>query len=434
MTQPTDIPSQPRRFNDAASSRHAPEKVRVTLGIVPLTDCAPIVIAQEKGFFEREGIDVLISREASWATIRDKVTFGILDGAQMLAPMPIAATLGASGFEKPMITAMSLGLNGNAITVSNELYARMAEADPAAMLHRPVSAAGLGKVIARGGEPLTFATVFPFSSHHYQLRYWMAAAGINPDRDLRLIIIPPSQMVQTLQEGAIDGYCVGEPWNELAVRLGAGRRLISCYDIWNNAPEKVLGVTRDWAMKYPGTHSAMLRALLRAGQWLDEPGNRAEAVAIITQPQYVSVPPEVMTSMAGVPGAGLLPAHNVFFRYAATFPWRSHAVWYITQMMRWGQLDEAVNVREVAQQVYRPDLYRAAAAQLGLAFPTCDDKTEGLHAGAWTLNDATQPMTMGPDRFCDLRPFDPAQPLDYLNRADVGSVVINPASLAAANA
>lgn len=421
------------------TTRREPEKPRVTLGIIPLTDCAPIVIAQERGFFEREGLEVTISREGSWSTIRDKVTFGALDGAHMLGPMPIAATLGVSGFEKPMVTALSLSLNGNAITVSNELYERMTQADPAAMQRHPIAASALKKVIQQRSDPLTFATVFPFSSHHYELRYWLAAAGINPDTDLRLIVVPPPQMVQTIQEGEIDGFIVGEPWNELAVKLGAGRSIITGYEIWNNAPEKVLGVTREWALRFPQTHRAMVRALLGASQWLDEPGNRAEAVSIITQPQYVSVPPEVMTSMLGVgshlrdAAPALLPDANVFHRFAATFPWRSHAVWFITQMMRWGQIDEAVNIRQIAEEVYRPDVYRAAASDLGLPCPTIDYKTEGLHAEGWTLTDATQPIELGPDRFCDLRPFDPASALAYLNQFAVGSLLIDPTALAAAN-
>ncbi len=415
------------------------EQPRVTLGIVPLTDCAPIVIAQEKGFFSREGLEVTISREGSWSTIRDKVTFGALDGAHMPAPMPIAATLGVSGFEKPMIAAMSLSLNGNAITVSNELYDRMMQADPVAMQRQPASAVALKKVIAQRSDPLTFATVFPFSSHHYQLRYWLAAAGINPDADVRLIIVPPPQMVQTLQEGEIDGYCVGEPWNELAIKVGAGKIVISCHDIWNNAPEKVLGVTRDWAQRNPRTHQAILRALLSAARWLDDAGNGEEAVEIITQPQYVSVPPEVMGSLTGAADfrragfANHVPNCNVFHRHAATFPWRSHAVWFITQMMRWGQIDEAVNIRQIAAEAYRPDLHRIAAGDLGLPCPGIDYKTEGTHVDPWTLADAHAPIRLGADRFCDLRPFDPANPIDYLHQFPVGSMLIDPTALAAAN-
>ena len=189
------------------------EKRELTLGFIPLTDCAPLVVAKEKGYFEQYGLDVALSKETSWANIRDKVSIGILDGAQMLAGMPIAMSLGICPMAKPMVTALSMDLNGNAITVSNELFNRMQEIDPKGMAERPISARALKRVIeadkAAGQEPLTFAMVFPFSSHNYELRYWMAAAGIDPDKDVRLVVVPPPQMVGNLEKGAIDGYCVG---------------------------------------------------------------------------------------------------------------------------------------------------------------------------------------------------------------------------------
>lgn len=204
------IPPWLRRVAYMGSS--APEKPRLTLGFIPLTDCAPLVIALEKGWFARYGLDVVLSKETSWANIRDKVVIGILDGAQMLAPMPIASTLGLGPVERPTITALSLDLNGNAITVSQTLYSEMRALDPAGMTRRPFGAEPLRRVIqeraTRGEAPLTFAVVFPVSTHAYQLRYWMGAAGIDPDRDLRLIVVPPPQMVSQLKAGHIDGFCV----------------------------------------------------------------------------------------------------------------------------------------------------------------------------------------------------------------------------------
>lgn len=211
------------------------EKPQITLGFIPLTDCAPLVIGHEKGFFEQYGLRVSLSKETSWANVRDKVAMGFLDGAQTLASMPIAMSAGNGPIEKPMISALTLDLNGNAITVSEALYQRMLAADPQAMQARPLSARALKTVLdadrQAGCEPLTFAVVFPTSTHNYELRYWMAAAGIDPDRDVRLEVIPPPQMVNAMRSGRIDGYCVGEPWNELAVKEGLGRVMITKYEL-----------------------------------------------------------------------------------------------------------------------------------------------------------------------------------------------------------
>jgi ABC-type nitrate/sulfonate/bicarbonate transport system substrate-binding protein len=401
------------------------EKTRLTLGFMPLTDCAPLAVALEKGYFRKYGLDVTLSREVSWANIRDKVMAGVLDGAHMLASMPIATALGLGEVRRPTITALSLDLNGNAITVSPELYRRMQEADPAALAERPPSARALARVIeadrAAGREPLFFATVFPCSTHEYLLRYWLASAGIHPDRDVRLVVIPPPYMVEALRSGDIDGYCVGEPWNEQAVALGLGRCLVTDCEIWNNKPEKVFGVDQEWAERHPNTHKALLMALLEVAQWIDRPENRMEVVEILAREDYVNAPQDVVKmSMIGSFRYALdqdpvpLPDFNVFYRHAATFPWRSHAVWFLTQMLRWGQLREPLNILEVAEQVYRPDLYREAARELGLPYPTVDGKPEGQHSVPHILEQATAPLLLGPDRFVDGRVFDPQDPLGYL--------------------
>jgi nitrate/nitrite transport system substrate-binding protein len=268
----------------------------------------------------------------------------------------------------------------------------------------------------------------------------MAAAGIDPDRDVQLIVIPPPQMVATLESKAIDGYCVGEPWNARAVTAGIGHTLITSYEIWNNSPEKVFGVNREWAEKYPNTHRAALMALIEAAQWMDQPANREEVVRIISRPMYVNAPEDVVKmSMTGTfrYAAGEaprpLPDFNVFHRYAANFPWRSHATWFLTQMLRWGQIEQPLDIRATAAAVYRPDLYRDAAKALGVPAPSLDDKTEGTHAAPWTLNEASAPIAMGPDRFFDGRIFDPARPIDYLAGFDIHSPDIALAALAAVN-
>jgi len=428
-----------------AGEKGGPEKKDVTFGIIPLTDCAPIVVAAEKGYFRKYGLNATVSKEASWANIRDKVAIGALDGAHMLAGMPIAATLGVGAVPKATVTAFSMDLNGNGITVSNDLYERMVKADPAAMKERPLTARALKKVIdadkKAGKSPMTFAMVFPVSTHNYEIRYWMASAGIDPDNDVRLIVIPPPQMVANLQSRNIDGYCVGEPWNERAVTAGIGHTLITNYEIWNNNPEKVFGVNKEWADKYPNTHKAAVMALIEAAQWMDKPENRAEVVKIISQKSYVNAPEDVVKmSMTGTfryskgEAPRPLPDFNVFYRYAATFPWRSHAEWFITQMIRWGQIEKPLNIKKVAADVYRPDIYREAAKALGVPVPTIDHKVEGKHAGNWSLTQATQPIPMGPDKFFDGMAFDPARPIDYLKGFKVKNMKVDLAALAKLNA
>jgi two-component system, oxyanion-binding sensor len=421
------------------------EKTRLSLGFIPLTDCAPLVMAQEKGYFARYGLDVALSKEASWANIRDKVSIGALDGGHMLAGMPIAATLGVGAMRKPTVTAFSMDLNGNAITVSNALYERMLEADPEAMAERPTSARALKKVIeadkAAGRPPMTFAAVFPVSTHYYELTYWMAAAGIDPVQDVRIIIIPPPQMVANLRARNVDGYCVGEPWNMRAVDAGIGRVLISNHEIWNNNPEKVLGLNEEWVEQNPNTHKALVMALIETNRWMDQPENRMEVVRTISRRAYVNAPEDVVKmSMTGTlnyardEDPAPMPDFNVFYRYAATFPWRSHAEWFITQMLRWGQVEEAVGIKEIATRVYRTDLYREAAEALGIAHPTVDHKKEGVNAEPWVLTNATQPIDMGPDMFFDGKVFDPERLMAYMVGFDVKHMKVAMDDLARVNA
>ena len=420
------------------------EKPQLTLGFIPLTDCAPLVVAREKGFFERYGLDVALSKETSWANIRDKLAIGVLDGAQLLAPMVVASHLGLGPVDRPVVTSLSLDLNGNAITLSEALFQRLRELDPEAMRQQPVSAEPLRRLIeadrAAGRPPLTFATVFPYSSHNYALRYWMAAAGIDPDNDVQLIVIPPPQMVSRLRQGAVDGYCVGEPWNAVAVQEGLGRVVATGWDIWRNGPEKVLGVNQEWAEQYPETHLALVSAVLDAARWLDQPANRLEVVELISQSRYVNAPPDVVRmSMMGTfqyaynefPRSR--PDFNVFHRYAANFPWRSHALWFLTQMLRWGQIAQAVDLLEVASAAYRPEVYREAAQRLGVAAPARDYKVEGEHPDNWDLAVNHERLVMGADRLFDGRVFDPADPVGFLQGFDVAHLRVELNELIARN-
>ncbi|MFM7344695.1 MAG: CmpA/NrtA family ABC transporter substrate-binding protein [Tagaea sp.] len=389
------------------------EKRTLTLGFVPLADCAPLVVARERGFFERFGLSVDLTREASWATVRDKVAVEALDGAQMLAAMPLAATLGLDGLRAPMVTGLSLDLNGNGIVLSRALWAEMAPARETPAAIGEALARTVASRAARGLPKLRLAVTFPHSSHNYLLRHWLAASGIDPDADLRLTIVPPPRMLAHLIEGDIDGYCVGAPWGQIAVDLGVGRLALTTYDVWNNHPEKVLGVTRAWAERHPNTHLALVMAVLSACRWLDAPENRLDAARLLAQTRYVDAPVEALEATLGgrlLTGAGVraLPDFHVFHRYAANFPWRSHALWALAQMRRWGQIGSGVDDRALADAVYRPDIHRAAARRIGLDAPDADFKSEGTHPASHTVEGVLGPIALGPDLFCDGAIFDPA--------------------------
>lgn len=387
-----------------------PDMSVLKLGYVALSDCAPLVVAREHGFFERHGLTVTLSRESSWASIRDKVAVGALDGAQMLATMPLSMTLGLGPLRTPMVTALALSLGGNTITVANGLYARMAETGL-------TGAAALKAVIdadrEAGRDPMTFAMVYPTSTHQYELGAWMAAGGIDPGRDARLIVVPPQQMVTYLVAGRIAGYCVGEPWGSMAVTLGLGRVVATSEEVWAGRIEKVFGVTEAWAEAHPATHVAAVRALVEACRFADEPANRPDVARLIARRGRVNAPLEAIE--AGLCGrfrrgreetVGSDPAMPVFHRHAANFPWRSQAMWYLAQMVRWGHA-AGFDPATVAAQVYRTDIHREAAISLGVPVPLIDVKTEGTHAEPWVLDEATQPIAMGADLFGDGTVFDP---------------------------
>lgn len=370
-----------------------PEKDELKLGFIKLTDMAPLAIAYEKGFFEDEGLYVSLEAQANWKVLLDRVITGELDGAHMLAGQPLGATIGF-GTKADVVTAFSMDLNGNAITMSNTVWAEMKKHVPMAdgkPVH-PIKADALKPVIEQykaQGKPFNLGMVFPVSTHNYELRYWLAAGGINPgyyapakgditgtlSADALLSVTPPPQMPATMEAGTIHGYSVGEPWNQAAVFKGIGVPVITDYEIWKNNPEKVLGVSKAWAEANPETHKRLVKALIRAAMWLDENdnANRAEAVEILARPEYVGADAKVIAnSMTGTfeyekGDKREVPDFNVFFRYNATYPYYSDAIWYLTQMRRWGQIGEAKPDSwyfETAKKVYLPEIYQAAASEL----------------------------------------------------------------------
>lgn len=368
------------------------EKDELKFGFIKLTDMAPLAIAYEKGYFEDEGLFVTIEPQANWKVLLDRVITGELDGAHMLAGQPIAATIGF-GTKAHIVTPFSMDLNGNGITVSNEIWEMMKPhlemQDDGKPVH-PIKASALKPVVEQfkdEGKPFNMGMVFPVSTHNYELRYWLASGDIHPgyysktdisgqiQGDALLSVTPPPQMPATLEAGTIYGYCVGEPWNQAAVFKGIGVPVITDYEIWKNNPEKVFGLTKEFTEKYPNTTLALTKALIRAAKWLDENdnANRMEAVEILSRSEYVGADAEVIAnSMTGTfeyekGDKRDVPDFNVFYRYFATYPYYSDAVWYLTQMRRWGQITEHQPdswYDEVAKSVYRPDIYLQAAKML----------------------------------------------------------------------
>ncbi|MGB0468122.1 MAG: CmpA/NrtA family ABC transporter substrate-binding protein [Pontibacterium sp.] len=330
-----------------------PEKIDLKLGFIALLDCAPLVIAREKGFFKNEGLEVVLSRESTWANIRDKVSVGLLDGAQMLSPMPLASTLGLGSQVTPMVTGLTLSMNGNAVTLSADIYHQLSQT-----LRKKPNIAEVGNAlkqwIAQQAHKPVLATVFPYSCQHYQLRYWLSASGIDPDKDVTLVAVPPAKMVSSLKAGIIDGFCAGEPWNSLAEQNAVGNIAVTGYQVWPDSIEKVFAVTERWATQHHATHLALIRALVAACEWLSKPENAYEALDILSLPPYLD--------HNAIPLAGSNEIHPIlqsFFGHDVNAPSLSHAHLMLEQMERWGQW-QGGDQTEIARAVYKPALYAQA--------------------------------------------------------------------------
>lgn len=358
---------------------------QITAGFLPLLDSAILITAKERGFAEEEGIDLLLVKETSWANVRDRIAVGHFDVAHMLAPMPIAANLGLSPIPMQLAAPMALGFGGNAISVSNALWAAMAEFG-AGGLDNPAAAGralrlAIGKRRAAGGSNLRFAVVHPHSGHNFELRYWLAASGIDPERDVDIAILPPPLMPDAIAAGRIDGFCVGEPWSSVAVAAGKAHIVAVKAAIWRQSPEKVLGVGAEWAEGHADLLQRLLRALYRSAVWCGLAKNRAALADMLASDAYLAQPARLIF---GVLAGALETGHGVetvsdFFvpaDGAATFPRQAHALWLYAQMVRWGQLDHSVANAEKARLSFRPDLYRSAIGPLGISIPDEDGSTQ----------------------------------------------------------
>jgi ABC-type nitrate/sulfonate/bicarbonate transport system substrate-binding protein len=367
------------------------------IGFIPLVDAAALIVAVDKGFVAAEGLDVTLVREVSWSNVRDKLNIGLFDAAHLLAPVAIASSLGLGHVKVPITAPFNLGLNGNAITVSPALHAAIMgelDGDP---FDPMATALALSRVVAArrksGAEPLIFGMTFPFSTHNYQLRFWMAAGGVDPDEDVHLVVLPPPYMVDSLANGHVDAFCVGAPWNSIAVDRGVGHILHFASDILMRAAEKVLAIRQDWSEKNADVVSALVRAHVRAADFIEQPQNRAEAARILAQPERIGVDADViqrtLDGRLKILPDGTMRESNRYLlvgRETASRPDPAQAAWLYAQMVRWGQAAISPEALKIAEAVFRPDLYDAALGRVGSPADASD--AVGAFAGpAFDAND-----------------------------------------------
>ena len=373
------------------SPNDGPEVKDLKFGMIALTDCSPIVIAHEKGFFKKYGINSTVSKGASWAAIRDALSNGDIQGTHMLTGMPIASTMGLLGSPKrPMVIPWLLNRNGQSITLA-KVYKGKVQDDPKAL--KPFVDEAKAK-----GVPLTFAMTFPPGTHAMWTRYYLGAGGIHPDRDIALITIPPAQMVANMKIGKMDGFCVGEPWNARSIADDIGFTSLNTQDIWKDHPEKACAFTADFAEKNPKTVKAVLKALHEASIWLDNLDNRPEQAEIVSRPTYINCPKElILGRMLGDYDFGdgrkkKDPNYMIFHDRNCNYPQAKYAIWFLSQYRRWGLVDEPPDYAGIAKQVMRADIYEEAMKEIGYA-----------HGGP----------SMAPETLFDGVVFDPAKPEDY---------------------
>jgi two-component system, oxyanion-binding sensor len=364
------------------------------IGFIPLIDAAALIVAVDKGFAAAEGLDVTLVREVSWSNVRDKLNIGLFDAAHLLAPVAIASSLGVGHVKVPIVAPFNLGLNGNAITVSPALHAAIMSEIDGDPLDPMATALALASVVAArrssGVEPLTFGMTFPFSTHNYQLRFWMAAGGVDPDEDVRLVVLPPPYMVDSLANGQVDAFCVGAPWNSIAVDRGVGFILHFVSDILVRAAEKVLAVRQSWSEKNPEVLAALIRAAFRATEFIEH--NRAETAHILAQPERVGVDADIirrtLDGRLKIAPDGTIRESSRYLligREGAARPDPVQAAWLYAQMVRWGQASINPEALEIAKAVFRPDLHDAV---LGLQQNSSDGPPDVVGAFAGPTFDA----------------------------------------------
>lgn len=373
----------PSGWVGGAYADDSPETKQVRFGIIALTDCSPIVMAHELGFFKKFGIESVVSKEASWAVIRDKLTLGENQATHMLIGMPFSSTLGLLGSPaKPMVIPWLLNRNGQAITLKNDLKQHGAK----------TSSAPLKAVAAKAkasGTPMTFAMTFPPGTHAMWMRYWLAAGGIHPDKDVSLITIPPAQMIANMKVGKMDGYCVGEPWNYRAIKDNIGYTAVTTQQLWKDHPEKVCAFTEEFATRNPRTVKAILKALHLASEWGDKMENRPKLAEVVSRPTYINCPQDIILARLqgkyeyGDGRTEQDPNYMIFSQRGCNYPQKTFGMWWLSQFRRWGMVKDMPNYEAITSKVMRPDLYLAAMKELGVAPKVADMQPVKLFDGSF---------------------------------------------------
>lgn len=391
------------------------------IAFLPLTDVAVLAAAQERGFAEEEGLTLDLVRNTSWASLRDRLVYGQVQGAHMLAPLAVAVTLGLSQQPAALAAPYKLNVNGNMLVMACDFVAALAP-DPASRLSDPLGTAhDFAAAIGLWKRKPVVGVVHRFSSHAIMLRYWLASAGVDPDRDLVLRVLPPSLTVEAMRAGEIDGFIAGEPWGSAAVDAGLAEVVAIGERIWRRGVEKVLAFREDWMEKHPETVDRLLRAMARSAVWCDDPDNHAALANLLSDPRYVDQPADILSrALSGqiVARAGEAPIANpdfmLFAREATPFPWRSQALWIYSQLVRWGMIEHSPEQAAKAGSVFRPDIFRRALADSGVPMPGASMKLEGAVDLPLAVGSRRGELTLGPDRFFDGRIFDPERLEEFL--------------------
>ena len=393
----------------------------LSIAFLPLADSAALIVAREKGFAREQGIDLTLQRTTSWATSRDRLVYGQVQAAHMLAPLAIAVTLGLSQHKAALSAPFKLNINGNALTMAADFAAAL-DPDPARRIADPVAAAhDFANAIGLHRRKPVIGIVHRFSSHALMLRYWLGYAGVDPDRDLALRVLPPSLMVEAMRAGEIDGFTVGEPWGSVAVAQGLGEIVAIGSRIWQRGVEKVLAFRTDWMEAHAGSVDRLLVALSRAAAWCDEPAHHEELATLLSRPDYIGEPaahilPALIGKLTLRQGDGAIdvPDFLLFHREAAAFPWRSQALWIYSQLVRWGLVAPGAEAERHSAEVFRSDVYRRAMSGTGQPMPGASMKVEGALDAPLGVGSHSSPLTLGPDRFFDGQLFDPHDLPAYL--------------------
>lgn len=392
------------------------------IAFLPLTDAAVLVAAREQGFAEAEGLSIELVRTTSWATLRDRLVYGQVQAAHMLAPLAVAVTLGLSQQAAPLAAPYKLNVNGNMLVMASEFAAAL-DPDLAARLADPLGTAhDFAAAIGLWRRKPVIGVVHRFSSHAIMLRYWLASAGVDPDKDVVLRVLPPSLTVEAIRAGEIDGFIAGEPWGSAAVDAGLAETVAIGERIWRRGVEKVLAFREPWLEENPETVDRLLRALVRAAAWCDDADNHATLADLLADPRYVDQPADfILRALSGqiVARAGEPPVANpdfmLFSREATPFPWRSQALWIYSQLVRWNMVDHDPATAAKAGAVFRPDIFRRALADSNVPMPGASMKLEGAVDIPLAVGSRKGELTLGPDRFFDGRVFDPERIDDFLS-------------------